>query len=198
LLARFGRFRPFHHAGFAIIAIGLGCFTLLDSSSSTAVWVVLQAVVSAGLGMVVSTLLPAIQAGLSESDTATATATFAFVRSFAFVWGISIPAVVFNNQFAHLSSRISDPAATALLSDGQAYERATSAFIDSFHGVVRTEIVGVYSDSLKLAWQVAVAIAGVGFLLVFFEKEIKLRTELETEFGITQKETSKIPPLPEP
>jgi len=53
--------------------------------------------------------------------------------------------------------------------------------------VLRSQIISVYSDILKLVWQVAIGIAGLGFFLVFFEKEVKLRTKLETEFGMKQK-----------
>lgn len=68
------------------MAIGLACFALFDATSSTALWVCIQAIFAAGAGFVVSTLLPAAQAELSEADTATATATatgtWAFLRSF--------------------------------------------------------------------------------------------------------------------
>jgi hypothetical protein len=63
---------------------------------------------------------------------------------------------------------------------------------------LRLEVIGVYSDSLKLVWEVAVAVAGLGFLLVFVEKEVKLRTALNTEFGIKkQDKEAKARSIPE-
>jgi beta-lactamase regulating signal transducer with metallopeptidase domain len=53
--------------------------------------------------------------------------------------------------------------------------------------VVREEIVGVYRDALKVVWIVGAVITGLGFLLVFVEREIKLRTELESEYGMKEK-----------
>lgn len=41
--------------------------------------------------------------------------------------------------------------------------------------------------SLQLTWQVAIGFAALGFLLVFHEKEVPLRQELETEFGMVDK-----------
>jgi hypothetical protein len=42
-----------------------------------------------------------------------------------------------------------------------------------------------------MVWIVGAAICGVGFLLVFVEKEIKLRTELKSEYGMKeQKKTN--------
>ena len=194
LLTKLGRYRPFHHIGFALMTVGFGLFTILDPHSSTAVWVIFQIVSAAGTGLVASVLLPATQASLSEADTATATGTWSFIRSFGAIWGVSIPSAVFNNQCSNLASRISDPSVRGFVSGGRAYEHATKLFIASYRGALRQEIISVYSDSLKLVWQVAIAIAGLAFLLVIIEKEVKLRTELDTEFGITDEKAKKEEP----
>lgn len=190
ILGKYGRYRLFHHIGFALMIIGLGLFTLLDPHSPTARWVIFQMIFAAGAGFVVSTLLPAAQAELDEKDTATATGTWAFMRSFGIIWGVSIPAAVFNNQTSNLSGRIDDPAIRELLRRGNAYQYATGAFVNSLPGPVRDQVTEVYSGSLKVVWQVAIAFAAIGFLLVGFEKEIKLRTDLETEFGIVEKDNT--------
>ena len=187
-LARFGRYRTIHHLAFAFMLIGLGLMTRLGATSSTAAWVCYQALVAAGCGFVSTTTLPAVQAPLDESDTATATGTWAFVRSFGMVLAVPIPSAIFNNQVDNLSSRISNPAIRHMLLNGHAYEHATSSFIKLFHGTLKAEIIKVYSDSLKLVWQVAIGIAGLGFLIVFVEKEIKLRTDLKTDYGIEEKQ----------
>ncbi len=187
LLAKFGRYRPIHLLGFAIMTIGLGFFTLLRESSPISVWVILQIVFAFGGGIVVSSLLPAVQAQLSEADTATSTGTWAFVRGFGTIWGVTIPAVVFSNQFNNHIDRISDAGTRAVLAGGQAYAHATNTFINSLSGTLQAEVISLYSDSLKVVWEVAIAIGGFAFLLVFLEKEYKLRTELETEYGIKEK-----------
>lgn len=75
------------------------------------------------------------------------------------------------------------------LTGGQAYEHATSAFLHSLEPATAAEVVSVTSDSLKLAWQVAIAVSGLGFFLVFLEKDVPLRKKLETDYGIQEKET---------
>ena len=191
LMQKLGRYRPFHLLGFALMTTGFGVFTLLDKDSSTAVWVIVQVVFAAGTGLSIGTLLAAVQAELSESDAATATGTWAVFRSFGTVWGITISAAVFDNRFSSLSKRISDPWVRELLSAGQAYEHATAKFVSAFQNqpVVQREVFDVFSDSLRLVWQVAIGISAAGFLIVFFEKEVQLRTELETNFGLEGKAT---------
>jgi hypothetical protein len=137
---------------------------------------------------VLSSVLAAIQADLDDADNASSTAVFAFIRNFGAVWGLTIPAAVFNNQFDRLAFRISDPAVRALFVGGNAYSHASRKFISSFEGEAREEIVQTYTDTLRLVWQVAIPICGFCFFLAFGEKEIKLRTELKTEYGMRMKE----------
>jgi Major Facilitator Superfamily len=191
VLTKFGRYRPLHHLGLAITTIGVGLFTMLNSTSSQAEWVLFQVIAGLGSGMVLNTLLPACQAPLAESDQAAATATWAFIRSFGSIWGAAIPGAIFSSRCNALAYRVSDPAARGALADGQAYEHATSSFVRAFTGDLQQAIIGVYNDSLQTVWQVAVAFSGLAFLLVFLEKEVPLRKELDTEYGLEQLEKEK-------
>ncbi|KAA6407165.1 MAG: Major facilitator superfamily general substrate transporter [Lasallia pustulata] len=196
LLTKFGKYKPLHLIGFAVCTIGLGLFTLFDASSSMAEWVIFQMITGGGSGFVLNTLLPACQAGLGERDQAAATAAWSFVRSFGSIWGVAIPAAIFNTKFGQLSYRIGDQSARAMLSKGHAYQYASAAFVNSFQQPIRSQIVGVYIDSLKLVWQISIVFSGVAFLLVFLEKQIVLRTELDTEFGLVDgKEKKRQGPL---
>ena len=183
-VAKTGRYKPFHIVGFAMLTVGIGCSSLLDANSPAVAWVILLCVLAAALGVIISTLLPAVQAGLPESETAASGATWAFIRSLGTIWGVSIPAAIFDNRFDQLSDHITDQSSRSLLSNGQAYEHASKDFINSFHGVTQDQVISVYRDSLQRVWQIGIIFAGVSFLSVFGEKELKLRTELETEFGL--------------
>ena len=187
-LEKFGRYKPIHLIGCAIMTIGFGLFSTLDRHSSTAAWVIFQGIETAGVGLVVAALLPAVQAGLDESDTALSASTWSFIRSFGLVWGVAIPSAIFNERFDQLASRIDDPQVAAQLVGGKAYEHATKTFLDSLPSVaLRDQTIGVFTNSVKQAWYVGIAFAGLAFLLVFFEKEIELRKGLETEFGLKEK-----------
>ena len=173
LVAKFGRYRPIHHVGFAIMVIGFGLFSLLDANSSTAEWVVFQIIEAAGAGLVIPTLLPAVQAELTDADTALATSTWAFIRSFGLIWGATIPAAIFNNRVDQLSGRFTNPTVLAALSNGNAYEHATKAYLDFLpNGAVRSQVIRAFADALQYMWHVAIAFVGLGFLLVIIEKRV--------------------------
>ncbi|EMR66452.1 putative major facilitator superfamily protein [Eutypa lata UCREL1] len=158
ILTKTGRYRPLHLAGYALMTLGAGLFTLLDKNASLAVYVIVQIVAGLGSGLALTTLLPATQAALSERDTASSTVTWTFVRSSGTVWGVAVPSAIFNTRASAAAGtaaagRIEDAAARAMMADG-------------------------------LVWIVAAVIAGFSFFVVFVEKEIKLRDDLETEFGL--------------
>jgi MFS family permease len=102
-LSKWGKYVPLHYAGTALLAIGVGLFSTLNSNSSHAAWVGFQVIPSAGIAVIYTATLPSTLADLKEDDVAVATATYSFVRSFGFVWGITMSGIILNGQVnAHL------------------------------------------------------------------------------------------------
>lgn len=184
LLTRLGKYKLLHLAGFGLITLGLGLFSLLGPTSSIAEWVIFQFIAATGSGMVYDSLLPAFQAAISEKDQAAGTATLAFIRCFGNTWGFAIPAAIFNTRTENNLRMISDVGVRESLSHGQAYQHATREFIWSLNATTRQQVIDTFTVALKMVWWVSVVFAGIGFVLVFFEKDIALRKELVTEYGL--------------
>lgn len=185
-LSRWGRFKLLHIAGQAVFTLGLGLLALQREGTSTAEWATFQCVWALGAGMVMDTLLPAFQAPVAESDQAAATATWAFIRTVGGVWGVAVPASIFNNRADQLAHTISDEGARGLVSGGGAYQHAYASFIQSFPDPVRGQVRAVYREALKSVFLASVVFGGVAFLLFFLEKEMPLRKSLETEYGLEE------------
>ncbi|KAK7998428.1 hypothetical protein PG989_006468 [Apiospora arundinis] len=188
LLTKFGRYKPLIVVAFALLVIGFGLFSLLDEHSGTGAWVGFQVIESVGAGLAIPTLLPALLAPLTDADTALATGTWAFMRSFGVVWGVAIAGTVFNNRAVQLAPAIGNATVAAGFEAGGAYQAATAQFLDSLSAETRAQVVGVQSLALELSWQVAIAFAAAGFLIAVVLKETPLRKELSSEFGMTEKE----------
>ncbi|PNY25478.1 Major Facilitator Superfamily protein [Tolypocladium capitatum] len=195
-----GRYKDLLVGGFVAMSIGMGLFTMLDNNTTTIVWVVFQVVLALGSGVALMATLPAILASLPESDVATATATWGFLRSFGSIWGVSIPSAVFNTRFNQLAHRISAEQLRSKLYDGGAYQLATSRFLKSLDSmpVVKAEVVSVYVDSLKLVWQVGIGLTVIGVPISLVLKSLKLRDELNTEYGFEERVSEKSDSGPEP
>lgn len=134
-----------------------------------------------------------MQSPLPESYAASSTGTWAFIHSLGSIWSIAIPAAIFNSRFNELLPKIEDDAAHTVLANGQAYAHASSALVSQFTGDVRDQVIQVYALSLRRTWQVSVMFAGISFLVVLLEKEITMRTELVTEFGIKERISKETP-----
>lgn len=157
LTTNWGRY-PLHIIGYALMSISYGLLATLTTTWTSAEWVLYQAISAIGSGLMISSLLAAIQADLDNADNASSTAVFAFIQNFGAVWGLTIPAAVFNNQFDRMAYRITDPSVRALLVGGNAYSHVSRKFIYSFPEPTRNEIVQTYIVTLKLVWEMAIPI----------------------------------------
>ena len=126
VLSKTGRYRGLHLTGFILSTLGPGLNTLLGVNTHAGGWAMLQIMDALGRACILPTTLPAILAIPPEKDVAAATGVYSFLRSFDFVWGITVPGTIFNNRFGQLSYRISDPIVRETLGGGRAYELASS------------------------------------------------------------------------
>lgn len=189
-MSHLGVYRPLHVLSFALSAVGFGLFTLLRSDTPKVAWAWYELIMVIGLGPTISTVLPAILAGLPQSDVASATSVFSFIKTFGFVWGVSIPSIVFNGVFDSNLSVVSAADLRDQLADGGAY-----AFASRAHDVAPTvdpkvwsEVVEVYGISLKAVWWFGVALSILGVFSVAIEDHLPLSTELDTEYGLQANE----------
>jgi MFS family permease len=183
VVGKTGRYKPIHIFSGATFTIGVGVSAILNQNTHTAVFAVLELIVSVGMGFTVSTTLQAIQAGLPESEVGSSTGTWSFVRSLGTIWGVAIPAAIFNNRFDQLSGLI-DSSIRGNFTHGQAYQNANAGFVYSFPIEFRPAIIDAYVGALKRVWLIAIIFTASIFLAAFFEREIELRTELDTDYGL--------------
>ncbi|CAH0022309.1 unnamed protein product [Clonostachys rhizophaga] len=188
LLNKFGAYRPVHAAAFAVSAVAFGLFTLLESGTKTVAWAFFQLIAAAGTGITMSTMLPAIMAGLPESDVALSSAAYSFVRNFGLIWGITVPGIIFSSVVDMNLHRISDAHLQDSLHGGGAYSFASQAHVlqDEYSKDVWDQVNDVYARALRAVWWFAICISILSFLAVAGEEGLELRTELETEFGIDE------------
>jgi predicted MFS family arabinose efflux permease len=179
------------------MSIGMGLYSLLDESTPTYGWVLLVFFFALGCGFVMPSLVSSLQADLTDLDTAAAMAAITIARNFGSVLGALISSIIFNNVFDRFADRIKDEAIRAQFSNGQAYGLAIGSYINSLPGDTRGQVISTYIWTLKYVWYAGIAVCLAALLCVILEKEIDLRTTLDSDFGMTQKaETSAENPAP--
>ena len=153
---------------FSLLSLGLGIFHLLDTSTSTAVHAVLQIIVAAGNGMLMATLLPAVQSHFTQGDVWSVTSLFNYLRSFAFVWGVTIPSIIFDQTVDRNIDMVPSNIHGDLLHGG-AYSHASKSFVQSFPATVREKVVRLYTVALQATWWGAMSFALLGLVLVLLQ-----------------------------
>ncbi|CAI7628700.1 unnamed protein product [Penicillium discolor] len=193
IIAMTGKYRIFHFLGYIFLTTASGLFSLLDSHSPARDWAGFQILFGAGSGMIFSSTLPPIQASLPESDVATATSTWAFMRSFGCIWGIVVPTTIFNARVQELLYRVSDVSLRAKLSNGGAYAMASEGLMRTLHNTpnLMAEVLSVYQDSLRWVWWISIPFGGIGLLLCTPIKQLELMGDLHTEFGLPDAATRR-------
>lgn len=194
LITLWGKYKPIHIIGFALMTLGLGLCVLLGPETPLPAWLMFQIVLALGLGIVISTMLPAIQVKLPESSTAMATGSWAFLRGTGSLFGVAIPGNIFTARFNSLLSSISSKTARSQLAKGQAYQHASAAFVKKFGPEIEKEIANAFAESLKCIWITFTALAAIGFILTLAEKQHKMRTKLDTKYGLKVREEASPTP----
>lgn len=199
LLSRWGRYKPIHIIGFGCMTLGLGLCVILTKKTPVGAWLVFQLIIATGSGIVISSMLPAVQVQLSDNTTGQSAGSWAFLRGTGSLFGVAVPGAAFNIRFASLLPDISSTTAREQLERGQAYQRATAHFVKKFESNVQTEIIHTFTESLKCVWITYGVLAGVGFVLAWCEKEHKMRKTLNTTYGLkTPKSVGQTPATTEP
>ncbi|KAF2638690.1 MFS general substrate transporter [Massarina eburnea CBS 473.64] len=173
LLSHWGKYKLIHIMGFGFMTLGLALCIMLAKDTSLSAWLMFQFIFAAGSGIVISSMLPAVQVKLPDDTTGQSSGAWAFLRGTGSLFGVALPGAIFNLRFAYQLPSIDSSFARTQLSHGQAYQRASSSFIYSFD-----------APSLKCVWIVFTVVAGIGFVLTFGEKEYKMRKELNSRFGL--------------
>jgi hypothetical protein len=187
LVAITGKYLPQHIASFSLLALSLGLFVRFDHNTPVVEWVFLQIVAGTGMGLTMNTPLVAIQAALPDTLNAAATATFGFIHTLAFIWGVTIPAVIFNADVAANIGRYNLTGAThEELTKGRALGSTTRTFLLSITETAeRDQVISLFTHAMRMTWYAAMAVATIGLPLCFGEKQIQLRTALENdEYGM--------------
>lgn len=192
LLSKFGRYKPLLVVCFALIVVGFGLFSRLDATTRTAAWVGFQVLESFGAGLGMAAMLPALLAPLTDKDTALATATWGVLRSFGIMWGVAVAGAIYTNRAAQLAVLgIDDAAVAAVFRTGGAYSAADARFLDALSPKTRAQVIAVQSVALQRSWQVAIAFGGVGLIAAAVMKQMPLREQNDTDFGMVEAKNSQ-------
>ncbi|KAJ9479169.1 putative Vacuolar basic amino acid transporter 5 (putative) [Pseudozyma hubeiensis] len=171
IMAITGKYKDLTFIGWAFTAGGFGWMTRFQTGTSEWELVVAQIVAGVGIGILFAITLPPIQASLPIEELETATATYAFCRSFGAIWGIAITTSVLT---ADVSSKLGSLPQTAELGLTGPTVLGYVENIKELPEPIREQVRQMYADGLQKAMYSFMPIVVVGFACCFWIKDLPL------------------------
>lgn len=172
-----GKYRAWPIAGMVIASIGFALLSLVETDTSLVELSVYQAVVGAGIGMVLQVMVLITQNAVPVRMLGVATSSVTFFRSLGGAMGVAILGAVLSNRLTvEIGERVRALGPEAAAAAGGGATLGTPDAIRSLPGPVRDAVIEGFAASLHTVFLVAVPFAVVGLILVTLLKEVPLRT----------------------
>lgn len=193
LIHRTGRYLEIIRVGMAGTCLGTGLYINFDTESSLTKIILFQIAAGLGTGTLFFPPLLALQANVSQADTASATATYGFIRNLATAASIVVGGVVFQNSMTLRRPVLLAAGLSANETDRLAGTAAVANVLrikdipDPLH---RKAVRDAFSWSLRNMWILYTGLAFVGVVASLFIRKRHLSKEhTETKTGLREKTT---------
>jgi EmrB/QacA subfamily drug resistance transporter len=210
LTARTGRYKIFPIIGTGVLMLALVGLSRISYATSYLMLVPLMLLLGAGLGCCMQTLVLATQNAVPASQMGVATASATFFRSMGGTFGTAIFLTIFfsgaaNNvrenvtaaaQTPPFQAALRDPAngviarALRALAGGSTSQLNDTSFLNHGARVLREPFLSGFASAMDRVFLVAAVVVVPAFLLSFFLKEVKLRTESGLEAQAAERAAS--------
>ena len=171
-ITKTGRYRRYPIAGMAIATLGLIWLTQLNVETPLWLFGVMIFVLGAGLGLVMQTIVLAVQNAVDPHELGTATSANNFFREMGAAVGIALFSTIFTSRLVtNLEGVFGGAPATE---GGASAGSLTPAIVKELPEPLHTGVIEGYANALAPAFWYLVPLLALGFVLTLFLKEIKL------------------------
>ncbi|KAL4883779.1 major facilitator superfamily domain-containing protein [Aspergillus karnatakaensis] len=189
LIHRTGRYLEFIWLGISTTVLGAGLFIDYNTSTPLSKIIIYQIIAGFGCGLLFFPPLLALQNNIHPKDTATATATFGFVRNIATTLAVILGGVVFQNSMLMRRGSLEDAGLSAALQERFTGAEAAANVLsikDVEDVFQRMAIKRAFAWSIRNIWILYTGLAAVGMVASGFIQRKKLSQEhVETKTGRT-------------
>lgn len=177
LITKTGKYRIYPLVGMAVATGGLAWLTQLKGDMSIILFGAMIFVLGFGLGLVIQTIVIAVQNAVAPTEVGTATSTNNFLREMGAAIGTSLFGALFTSQLAAKLTPIFDRIPAGGLPHGFSADDLTPSSMRQLPPEIHTEVVNAYAQAMAPTFVYLVPIAAVGFILTLFLRDRRLSTE---------------------
>ncbi|CEO61049.1 hypothetical protein PMG11_05432 [Penicillium brasilianum] len=196
IIHKTGRYLELIWGGLVLMLIGNGLYIHLGVDSSLGEIVGYQLISGIGAGFLFQTPIIAIQAMVSQDETATATATLGFIRNMATASSIVIGGVVFQNSMGKMKSSLLATGMSEAMADRMTGDSAAAniEYINQIDNPAQLLAVKeAFAWSLRNMWILYTCMSAVGLCFSAFILKAKLNKEhVETVTGLHQEKKAVV------
>jgi MFS family permease len=195
LIHRTGRYLEIIWIGTIFMTLGFGLLINLNATSTLREIIPFQIVAGIGSGVLFEPPLIALQTLVSQDDTATATATFGFIRNVGLSLSIVIGGVVFQNGMSLRAPQLRASGLPSNITDQFSGSAAAAnvMIISTLQNPDQKLVVKeAFAWSLRNMWILFTSVAVCGILATaFITKQVLGREHTETKTGLTKEKEAE-------
>ncbi|MGY4646008.1 MDR family MFS transporter [Cellulomonas sp. URHB0016] len=170
-ITRTGRYKAFPVVGLAVTTAGVAWLTQITGDMSMWLFGAMIFVLGAGMGLVMQTIVLAVQNSVDPHEIGTATSANNFFREI----GAAVGTALFSTMFtSRLAERLADVFAGAPAGSSGEASGLTPAAVQQLPEPMRKGVVDAFTDALAPAFWYLVPLIVVGVVLAVFLREVKL------------------------
>lgn len=173
-ITKTGRYKMYPVAGLAITALGMVWLTRITGDMSMVLFGAMIFVMGAGMGLVMQTIVLAVQNSVDPHEIGTATSANNFFREIGAAVGTALFSTIFTSRLATNLEGVFAGAPAGSAPTGAEGASLTPEMVQQLPEPLHTGVVDAFTDALAPAFWYLVPLVVVGFVLALFLREVKL------------------------
>jgi EmrB/QacA subfamily drug resistance transporter len=170
-ITKTGRYKIFPVVGLAITTGGVAWLTQITGDMSMWLFGAMIFVLGAGMGLVMQTIVLAVQNSVDPHEIGTATSTNNFFREIGAAVGTALFSTMFTTK---LADNLAGVFAGAPAGSGGEASSLTPAAVQALPEPLKTGVIDAFTTALAPSFWYLVPVIAVGFVLALFLREVKL------------------------
>lgn len=170
-ITKTGRYKIFPVVGLAITTGGVAWLTQITGDMSMWLFGAMIFVLGAGMGLVMQTIVLAVQNSVDPHEIGTATSTNNFFREIGAAVGTALFSTMFTTK---LADNLAGVFAGAPAGSGGEASSLTPAAVQALPEPLKTGVIDAFTNALAPSFWYLVPVVAVGFVLALFLREVKL------------------------
>ncbi|THH02025.1 hypothetical protein EW026_g762 [Hermanssonia centrifuga] len=180
-------YRPQLWVGWVLLTVAIGVLSTIQADTPIAQVIGLPILIGVGCGILMAATYFPVLAPLPVSENAHALAFFAFCRSFANVWGVTIGGTILQNEL----SRNLPAEFLSQFPGGAEIAFSVIPVIHTLPEPLKHQVQVAFANGVSKIWLVMIAIGALGLISSLFMKALPLHTEVDDKWGLEGKEDIK-------